>query len=270
MLKRVILVLLAVVSLITIVSCSDDDTSTSPSGDVTAPTVELRLIDNHNISGIYNVLVDATDDEYNLYSVSLYIDGHLIEEKNPSYEGTFSFSVNSMDYTEGSHYMYAEATDEAGNFTRSSLIDVNMLYDFDPENNGMIRVGIDYYLELDPLDLTGYGDPYFIFELYIDDVLFDDYTSPTTWDTNEITSSIYYDFDIPDDTKQIKVAIKVMDEDGAVDDPVDYCPESGNYYIWTLSTYSNGSPLDYSETYSGANDGQGDDDCEITMFVSVY
>jgi len=252
-------------------SCSDSSTDPDdgPNGDTTDPTVVVNLVANQNISGIQNIRITATDDT-DLYSITLMIDGVTVESKTDViFEGDFLFEVNSMDYSEGLHSVTARAVDEAGNITTSSPISVNMLFDFDPENNGLIRVSVDQYQELDPLDLTGYGDPYFVFKLYIDDVLFEEYQSAVTWDTYYINTPIYHDFDIDDSTKQIKVAIIVYDKDDTSDDVVDYCPESGVYYTWTMNTMPNGIPLNYSNTYSGANDGMGDDDCQITMSVKV-
>ncbi|MDA3887150.1 MAG: Ig-like domain-containing protein [Candidatus Delongbacteria bacterium] len=365
MLKRINLVLLVVMSFVLIMSCSDDDTSTSPTGDTTAPTVTVsNLVENQNILGSYTVQVSADDSD--LYSVSLYIDGSLYETTEAkTSKGVFYFNVNFGDLTSGNHIVYAKATDGSSNTAQtgsitinnsdsaaptvtianltngqnvsgiftinvdatdntsinrvtlyidgssvetiyakdtkgiyyfdvnfnsysdgsrsvyaiaydgsnnsetSNAISINSEYDFALYGNGVIRVSIDHYQELDPLDLTGYGDPYFEFNLYIDDVLYSQHFTSTSYDTQEINTPIYYDFDIPDKTRQVKISIKVWDEDGASDDIVDYCNEAGNYYIWTLSTLPNGNLLNYSNTYSGADDGQGDDDCEITMSVKA-
>ena len=257
-----------IVALTFLNSCSDSSTDPDDDGqnDTTDPTVVVNLNANHNISGIYNIRVTATDDT-DLYSLTLMIDGVTIESRTDIYiEGDFFFEVNSMDYSEGLHTVTVRAVDAANNIVTTDAINVNMLFDFDPENNGMIRVSIDQYQELDPLDITGYGDPYFVFRISdTNDVLIDEYQTAVYWDTNIINTSIYHDFDIDDGTKQIKVAIIVYDKDDTNDDIVDYCPESGNYYTWTLSTWSNNAMLDYSNTYSGADDGVGDDDCQITM-----
>jgi hypothetical protein len=254
-------------------SCSSDS-STDPGddtpADTTNPTVTLNLTTNQNISGIYNIRVTANDDT-DLYSLHLYVDGVQLEEKIVGiYSGDFFFQINSMDYSEGNHSIYVRAFDAANNYADSDWKQVNMLFDFDPVNNGMIRVSVDNYQELDPLDLVGYGDPYFVFKIYdIDDVLLDQYTTSVYTDTNVINSAVYQDFDINDNLKQIKVVIQVWDDDGSTDDPVDYCPESGNYYIFTRTTNSGGVMLDWTVTYSGANDGVGDDDCQITCSISA-
>ncbi len=252
-------------------SCSDSSSEPEDDDpdDTTAPSVVVNLISNQNISGIQNIRVTSTDDT-DLYSLTLMVDGLTVESRsNITTEGDFFFEVNSMDYSEGLHSITARAIDASNNIVTTDPISVNMLFDFDPDSNGLIRAGINYYKELDPLDITGYGDPYFVIKLYIDDVLFDTFTSAVTFDVYEISSSIYHDFDIPDATKQIKVSIQVFDEDDTADDIVDYCPESGNYYEWTFNTISSGVPLNYSNSYSGATDGMGDDDCEITMFAKV-
>ena len=254
-----------------LISCSDSSTDANddPPADSTNPTVVVNLIANQNISGIQNIRVTATDDT-DLYSLTFMVDGITVESiGNITIEGDFFIEVNSMDYSEGLHSVSVRASDASNNIVTTDPINVNMLFDFDPDSNGLIRAGISYYKELDPLDLSGYGDPYFVIKLYIDDVLFDTFTSAVTYDVYEINSSIYHDFDIPDATKQIKVSIQVFDEDDTVDDIVDYCPESGNYYVWTMNTMNSGIPLNYSNSYSGASDGMGDDDCEITMTVKV-
>lgn len=255
-------------------SCSSDS-STDPGDDnptdTTNPTVTVNLTENQNISGIQNIKVTAYDDS-DLFSVAIYVDYvKVVEEEVGIWSGDFFLELNSMDFSEGSHVVYARATDAAGNYTNTSSVNINMLFDFDPVNNGMIRVSVDNYQELDPLDLTGYGDPYFVFKIYdINDVLLDQYTSSVYTDTNVINSAVYHDFDINDNLKQIKVAIQVWDDDGTYDDPVDYCPESGNYYIFTRTTNSGGVMLDWTGTYSGASDGVGDEDCQVTLSIKAW
>lgn len=270
----VMFIIASLFAMLFLTSCGSDS-STDPADDTptdtTAPTVTLNLVNNQNISGIYNIKVTAYDDT-DLHSLYLYVDGVLLEEKIAgTYSGDFFFAINSMDYSEGSYSIYVRAFDAANNSAVSDWREVNMLFDFDPVNNGMIRVSVDNYQELDPLDLVGYGDPYFVFKIYdINDTLLDEYTSSIYTDTNVINSAVYRDFDINDNLKQIKVVIQVWDDDGSIDDPVDYCPESGNYYIFTRTTYSNGSMLNWTGTYSGANDGVGDDDCQITCSIYAW
>lgn len=246
---------------------SSTNTITVNNTDQNLPTVAITNLTNGQlVSGLLDINVDATDN-IGIDHVSLYIDGTLVGTQTKN-KAVFSFTVNFNNYTDGSRSVYAVAYDTSNNSKTSNTYTINSEYDFTPYGDGKIRVSIDHYKELDPLDITGYGDPYFIFKLYINDVLYDEHTTATFTDTHEISTPVYYDFNIPDKTRQIKVSIFVYDEDGTTDDVVDYTESAaGIAYQWTLNTLN----LNVTNSYSGADDGLVEDDCELTRSIkSIY
>ena len=233
--------------------------------DITDPTVSFGNIANgSNVSGVFNVEVEASDNNA-IDKVQLYLDDNLI---NTQYNSQSQFTVNCNDFSDGTHILKAKAWDEAGNYASVS-INVTTKYDFAPYSDGKIEIAITHYKELDPVDLYGYGDPYFIYILKINGVEYDRYTSQVWEDKNELNINISHKFNIPDDTREYQFIVYVMDDDGGDDDQLDYTDGSGKAYVWTMKTISS---YDFTEVYNGEDDGSSnfdDNDCKITLNVKM-
>lgn len=250
-----------------LISCSNSPTGSGNGNgnDTIDPTVSFENIANGaHVSGIFNVTVNATDNE-EIDIVALYLDGQKIDEINVS---RYQFSVNCNDYTDGSHTLQAKAWDKAGNIGITNIITINTSFDFAPYTNGKIKVTISHYKQLDDLDIASYGDPYFVYIIEINDSVFETYTSPVWQDTQEINDDVDHTFDIPDNTKDYKLTVYVRDKDTVGYESIDYTPESGVAYYWTLHPITS----DFTETFNGEDDGSSgydDNDCEITLKVET-
>ena len=246
---------------VVLISCSSD--STGPD-DTTAPTVSIVNIANGaEVSGIFDVSINASDDN-DVDVVAIYVDGQKIDEMSNS---PYVFAINCNDFEDGTHTLQAKAWDEAENLGVSEIIGINTTFDFAPNSNGRIMVSITHYEQLDPVDLTSYGDPYFVYIIEINGVEYATYTSPIWQDTAEISSTISYTFDIPDDTREYQLIVYVRDDDTVGYEEMDYTPESGYAYIWTLEPVTS----DFYQVYNGEDDGSAgydDNDCEITLHVN--
>ncbi|MBN2829560.1 MAG: hypothetical protein JXR56_04500 [Candidatus Cloacimonetes bacterium] len=228
-----------------------------------APTVAfMNLPNGTTISTQRNIDVTAIDNN-SIVNVKLYLDNQQIGQDTSS---PYSFSLNPFDFTDGTHTLQARATDNAGNIGYSENLSITINYDFAPNTNGRINVTISHYQELDPLDLTGYGDPYFVYEIEINNVVFDTYVSQTFSNTTVLNQNVSHIFDIPDNTREYKLTVWVYDEDTASDDLLDYTSVAGSAYYWNLNPISG----DFTDTYNGNDDGLNDDkDCEITLSVDT-
>ena len=249
-------------------SCdSDSSGSTSPEIDTEDPTVSFNDIsDGENVSGVFNVSINAYDNE-EIEKITLYMDDEVIDH---SYSSQYEFSVNCNDYLDGNHKLTAKAWDTSGNFSAKN-IEINTTYDFAPYSDGQIKVTITHYKEIDPVDSYGYGDPYFIYEIRIDDEVYDTYTSQVWEDTYEINSEVSHTFNIPDDTREYQLVVYVRDKDTSGYDQLDYTHLSGSALIWTLKPDFS-LTHDFTKTYNGEEDGSSnfdDDDCEITLKVKM-
>jgi hypothetical protein len=253
-----------------LMSCSDTPTGNdNDTPDTVDPTVSFENIaDGADVSGIFSVTVNATDNE-EIDLVAIYMDGQKIDEIDLSrFQTRFQFSIDCNDYTDGAHTLQAKAWDAAGNIGITNIITINTMFDFAPHSNGKIEVSITHYQELDPVDTFGYGDPYFIYILDIDNVEFDVYTSPVYLNVTELNITISHVFDIPDNTREYKLTVLVRDDDTAGYDELDYTHLSGTAYVWTMEPITN----DFMNTYSGEDDGSSgydDNDCEITLEVET-
>ncbi|MCK5051953.1 MAG: hypothetical protein KAS53_09540 [Candidatus Cloacimonetes bacterium] len=247
-----------------LISCSSDST-TGPENDTIDPTVSFGNIANGaDVSGIFNVTVNASDnDEIDL--VAIYLDGQKIGEIDVS---RYSFTINCNDYEDGEHTLQAKAWDRAGNIGITNIITINTTFDFAPYSNGTIKVSITHYLQIDPVDIGSYGDPYFVYIIEINGNEFETFTSSIWQNTYEINTPIDYTFDIPDDTREYQLTVYVRDDDIVGYEELDYTPTSGYAYIWTLDPITS----DFSEIFNGEDDGSSgydDNDCEITLNVNT-
>ena len=190
-----ILLLLAII----LVSCSSD--STGPEDDTIAPTVSILDIPyGASFSGIFSVTVYVNDDN-NVDTVALYLDGQNIASTTSS---PYIFYVNCNDVEDGVHTLQAKAQDEAGNIGESEFVAINTTYDFAPYSNGQIRVSITNYQQLDQLDLSSFGDPYFVYIIKIDEFLINNsfHTNKTiSYIMNEVKS---IDIDTQGDLENVR------------------------------------------------------------------
>lgn len=236
--------------------------------DTEAPTVVfVGILDGEEVSGIFKVSINASDNK-EIQKIALYLDDEEIGTSNSSQH---EFSVNSNNYLDGNHTLTAKAWDTSNNFSVEN-IEVNTTYDFAPLADGQIKVSITHYKEIDPVDAYGYGDPYFIYELRINEEVYDTYTSQIWEDTYEIDFEVSHTFNIPDDTREYQLVVYVRDNDASGYDQLDYTDSpSGSAFIWTLKTDSH-LTHDFTGTYNGEDDGSSnfdDDDCEITLKVEM-
>lgn len=264
---KVLLVSVFLVVLMMVVSCSSEKSTSGPNveEDTTPPTISFANIGNgQEVSGIFDVIVNASDNE-EVLCVSIYFDDQQV---GSCYSSPYSFSLNCNNYTDGEHNLQARVWDTSENFSVTDNITITTMYDFAPYSNGAIKVSISHFQELDPIDLTGYGDPYFIYSILIDDVEYERFTSDVFQNTTEINSLIEYCFDIPDNTREYCLDVIVADDDGVDYDLYDYTEASGQYYRWTLNPNSS----DFYHIYNGEDDGSAgfdDNDCVITLQVET-
>jgi hypothetical protein len=248
---------------IILVSCSSD--STGPEDDTIAPTVSILDIPyGASFSGIFSVTVYVNDDN-NVDTVALYLDGQNIASTTSS---PYIFYVNCNDVEDGVHTLQAKAQDEAGNIGESEFVAINTTYDFAPYSNGQIRVSITNYQQLDQLDLSSFGDPYFVYIIKIDGDEFATYTSEIWLNTAEIHTTISHTFDIPDNVREYQLIVSVRDSDTIGYEDIDYTSQSGYAYIWTLNPITS----DFVGEFNGEDDGSSsfdDNDCEITLDVDT-
>lgn len=88
-------------------------------GGNTAPTVTITNPNNGaSVSGTVSITVDATDPEDGTLTADIYIDGSFITSAN-------SYSWDTTAYSDGSHTIYAEATD-SGSLSDSDEITVSV------------------------------------------------------------------------------------------------------------------------------------------------
>jgi len=263
MIKNILIFILSI-TLFSLSSCSSDSSPTGSEGDTTNPTVSFENIQNGaSVSGSLDISVKATDNGA-VSKIALYIDNQKIGEFSGD---NHNFTINCNDYSDGSHTLKAQAWDNTGN-TGTTSINIQTIFDFAPNTDGKIKVSITHYKELDPVDLYGYGDPYFEYILKINGSEYDSFTSQVYDDTNELNTIISHTFNIPDKTREYQIIVRVFDEDGSVDDQLDYTPISGSAYIWTLAPIAN----DFNEIYNGEDDGSAnfdDNDCTITLKVET-
>ena len=231
--------------------------------DIEVPVVSfVNLNNNDDLSGICTITVNATDN-VDVASVQLLVNDQIIDE---DYLSPFSFSFNCNDYDDGMQTFQAKAYDAVGNMGETNTVMANTEYDFAPNNNGRIKVSITNYQELDSFDLTGYGDPYFVYILEIDDVEFDTYTSVVFPNDNSLAGPISHTFDIPDNVREYKITVRVWDDDTSDDDQIDYTAANGYSYYWMMTPVDD----DFIETYNGEDDGiSSDKDCQITLQVET-
>jgi hypothetical protein len=91
---------------------------TTPTGDVTAPTVTITSPSNGSaVSGTVNVSVNASDN-VGVTSLSLSADGSVI---GTSASSSYTFTWNSSTAGSGTHTLSAKATDAAGNYNTYSI-----------------------------------------------------------------------------------------------------------------------------------------------------
>ncbi|PID27276.1 MAG: hypothetical protein CR982_05885 [Candidatus Cloacimonadota bacterium] len=268
MLKRTNLNFLMVIFIsLSLISCSSDSSSSTEPSDNIPPTISFEnLSDYDEVSGIFGVELKANDNN-DILRIDLYIDDQFVDTK---YDDEAYFSINCNDYSDDYHTLEAIAFDRSGN-QASTSINIYTEYDFAPSNDGKIKVEISHYKELDPVDIYGYGDPYFVYEIRIDGVEYDTYVSNTWHDTHEINSTIGHTFNIPDNTREYQLVVYVYDEDEEGEDLLDYTHLDGNALIWTITT-ENSFVHDFTKTYNGEDDGSSsydDDDCTITLSVSM-
>ena len=259
--RSVFMMLIAVVAMV-LSSCCDDK-CTEP--DVDPPVV---TIDNVNpgdeITGIRLIQVSVAST--NETDIVLVLDGEeLYREETRGYH-----YFNSNDFFEGNHSLKAKATDSEGNEGFSDTIQIYTRHDFAPYSNGELLVSVNYYEQLDEMDNYSEGDPYFVFELYIDGEEFGTYVSDALENTAQTDSTFSCSFDVSDTIHEYTLTVYAMDADAAQDDEImDYTADSEtNYTTFVLQPVAS----DFSLFYSGEDDGSGDlddNDCVIQLTVET-
>ncbi|WP_407570690.1 beta strand repeat-containing protein [Deinococcus altitudinis] len=90
------------------------------SSDSTPPTVALTPIPATPQRAIISVTARASDADSGVAKVDLYDGGTLIESKATGVSGTYTFSLDTTKFTDGTHNLRAVAFDNAGLSTESS------------------------------------------------------------------------------------------------------------------------------------------------------
>jgi len=115
-------------------------------GGNTPPVVTITSPSNGaTVSGTVTITVDATDAEDGTLTADIYIDGSFIISGN-------SYSWDTTSYSDGSHTIYAEATD-SGDLTDSDSITVTVDNGGSPVDKYALVIGIsDYEGEVNDLE----------------------------------------------------------------------------------------------------------------------
>jgi N-acetylmuramoyl-L-alanine amidase/PKD repeat protein len=91
------------------------------------PSVRISdPIEGQTVSGVYRVLVEASDDNA-LTKVELSIDGGAFSDITANLDGThYYYDWDTTAYADGSHTLQARATDDAAQSTDSSIVNVTV------------------------------------------------------------------------------------------------------------------------------------------------
>lgn len=95
--------------------------------DATPPVVTLTSPQNGaSLSGTTNVTLTATDD-HAVSKVDLLVDNAIVSTKTPPAIGNaYTFALDTTKFTNGTHTLFAKATDVAGNSGSTSILSVNI------------------------------------------------------------------------------------------------------------------------------------------------
>ena len=251
------------VAILVLSSCCDDK-CTEPTGDAPIVTIE-NVSSGDEILGTKMIYVNVIS-EYET-DVLLFLDGSEVPQSSPNRSILW---FDSNNYDDGLHSLKAKAIDSEGREGTSETKQIYTRYDFAPDSNGEIAVSINYYEQLDDMDAYSFGDPYFVFELLIDDEEFGTFTSEVFENTAISDTTITCCFDISDNTRAYTLNVHVFDADAVQDDEeMDYTSCDTTYYhTFELEPYNS----DFALFYSGEDDGSADiddNDCIIGLTVQT-
>lgn len=123
-------------------SATDDDTMVTVemvAGDTTPPVVSFAMLaDGDSLSGVANVVLDATDD-VGLKTALLFLDGDLI---GSDYAAPFEFLWDTTVSDEGDHVLTARVFDTTGNIGVAEVMVVVTRADAAPEK---VKIGRKYW-----------------------------------------------------------------------------------------------------------------------------
>lgn len=80
--------------------------------DLTPPSIDMNADTGATYSGIKEITASISEEQFDIGSVRLYIDGSLVDTE---YDESFSYSWNTASYSNGAHTIRITATDNVGN-----------------------------------------------------------------------------------------------------------------------------------------------------------
>ena len=149
MFKKIVLILTFLVTTLTIVSCFDDDNSSTTEPENKLPTCEITSPANNSefiVGSTVTVNVDASDEDGEIEKVEFYFDGGLISTATNS---PYSIEINTSTYTAGSHIIKAISTD---NDNAEKDVSITVILNVQNDNNILF---LKNYTEVKEIEYSG-------------------------------------------------------------------------------------------------------------------